>query len=204
MTLHTQDITARLTRYLDRKSMPRRLEGKPVAMQDELRALVAAVERNAPRDADKLADWWPLFEAKLGELTSAMWPVEKELSDAARAVRGGPVMVDLSGNQSLDPAVIVAKRMQDGKAYPETALYGIVACEMIARGLVDHETMTKCRSAAFFRRKDVYGEESALKWEAERKAAHEASKVVWRDKSDREARRMPIPDMTSKPQDFAA
>ena len=113
-------------------------------------------------------------------------------------------MVDLSGNQSLDPAVIVAKRMQDGKAYPETALYGIVACEMIARGLVDHETMTKCRSAAFFRRKDVYGEASALKWEAERKADHEASKVVWRDKSDREARRLPIPDMTSKPQDFAA
>lgn len=204
MSLHTQDITARLTRYLDRKTMPRRLEGKPLAMEDELRALVAAVERNAPRDADKLADWWPLFEIKLGELASAMWPVEKELVDAAKAVRGGPVMVDLSGNSSLDPATIYAKRMREGGRYPETALYGILACELIAKQLVDEDTMRKCRSAAFFRRKDVYGDESALAWEADRKAAHEAAKVVWRDKEERQQRRLSIPDMTSKPQGEAA
>ena len=204
MSLHTQDITARLTRYLDRKTMLRRFEGKPMAMEDELRALVAAVERNAPRDAAALADWWVLFEIKMGELASAMWPIEKELVDAAKAVRGGPVMVDLSGTPSLDSATIYAKRMREGGRYPETALYGILACELIAKRLVDEETMRRCRSAAFFRRKEVYGEESALAWEAESKAAHEAAKVVWRDKEERQQRRLNIPDMTSKPQGAAA
>lgn len=204
MNLHTQDLNARLTRYLDRKTMPKRLEGKPMAQADEIAALVAAVERNAPRDAQKLADWWPLFEVRLGELASAMWPIEKELVDAAKAVRGGPVMVDLSGNSSLDPATIIAKRMREGGRYPETALYGILACELIAKGLVDEETMRRCRSNAFFSREGTYGRDAALKWEADRKAAHEEAKVVWRDKAERQQRRLNIPDMTSKPQGEAA
>lgn len=200
MNLHTTDITARLTRYLDRKTMPKRLEGKPTAQADEIAALVAAVERNAPRGAEKLATWWPLFETKLGELASAMWPIEKELIEAAKAVRGGPVLVDLSGNSSLDHATIIAKRMRERGQYPETALYGILACELIAKGLVDEDTMRRCRSEAFFRREDAYGREAALKWEADRKAVHEEAKVVWRDKAERRARRLNIPDMTSKPQ----
>ena len=205
MNLHTQDITARLTRYLtNRKTPHRRLQDNPSAQQDELVALVGAIERRAPRDAQKLADWWALFEVKLDESTGHTWPIVKEIAAAADSVRGGPAMVDLSGNSSLDPATIYAKRMREGGRYPETALYGILACELIAKGLVDEETMRRCRSAAFFRRKDVYGEESALAWEAERKAAHEAAKIVWRDKDERQQRRLNIPDMTSKPQGFTA
>lgn len=204
MNLHTNDINARLTRYLDRKTMPKRLEGKPMAQTDEIAALVAAAERSAPRDAEKLAAWWPIFETRLDEGAGAMWPVVREIIDAAKAVRGGLALVDLSAKQSLDPAEIAAKRMIEGAGYPETALYGILACEIIAKGLVDRDTMTRCRSAAFLRRKGFYGEEAALRWEAERKAAHEAAKVVWADKSERRSRRLPIPDMVSKPHGAAA
>jgi len=43
MSLHEADIRARLNRLLDRKQMPKRLEGKGGAMEDEIRALTAAV-----------------------------------------------------------------------------------------------------------------------------------------------------------------
>lgn len=204
MNLHTNDVNARLTRYLDRKTMPKRLDGKPMAQTDEIAALVAAVERNAPRDAQRLADWWPLFETRLDEGTGAMWPVVREIIDAAKAVPGAPAPVDLSGKPSMDPAEIAAKRMREGSGYPETALYGILACEIIARGLVDRETMTRCRSDAFLRRRAFYGEESALRWEADRKAAHEDAKVVWTDKSERKQRSFRVPDMTAKPNGAAA
>lgn len=203
MSLHTQDLTARMTRYLDRKAMPKRLDGKPMAQSDEIAALTALAAKHAPRDAEKLAEWWGLFSEKMGEIAGSMWPSEKELAEAARSIRG-PAMVDLSGSASLDPAEIQAKRMKTGAGYAESSLWGIVACEIAARKLVDLETMTRCRSAAFHRRKAVYGEESALAWEADRKAEHEAAKIVWRDKSEPQPSRMPIPDMTSKPQGAAA
>lgn len=86
MSLHESEITSRLIRFLGRKQMPRRLEGKPTSEDDEVRALVAAVARNAPRGADALAQWWPAFEARLGEICGGMWPTEKEIRDAAKAM----------------------------------------------------------------------------------------------------------------------
>ena len=59
MSLHSSDILSRLRRFLDRRQAPRRVEGKPQAEADEVQALAGAVERNAPRGADALADWWP-------------------------------------------------------------------------------------------------------------------------------------------------
>lgn len=57
MGMHENDAKSRLIRFLDRKSMPRRLEGKPIAMDDEISALLKATLRHAPRGAEQLADW---------------------------------------------------------------------------------------------------------------------------------------------------
>jgi hypothetical protein len=197
MSLHHADIQARLGRFLDRKQMPRRLEGKPAAQTDEIQALSRVIARFAPRDPAALAAWWPAFEAGLGLICGAMWPTEKEAADAGKqAVQAQPRPEKPDGEHSLDPAALTAAAMAEGKPVGESWLWGVLACDLIATGLVDRETMTRYRSAAFHRRKAVQGEESALAWEAEAKERHEAAKAMRRDK-DRQPRDVAVPDLTA-------
>lgn len=79
-----------------------------------------------------------------------------------------------------DAATRTAERMARGEPVGEMWLYGILACEMGARRLIDETTMRAYRSGAFFARRDIYGEKEALAWEAAAKADHEKAKQVWR------------------------
>ncbi|MDX5416060.1 MAG: hypothetical protein LPK88_07040 [Alphaproteobacteria bacterium] len=179
MSLHDTDISQRLERYLARRAMPRRLEGKPEAQDDELRALVSAVRRFAP--AGKLHEWWPKLEdALVDECTTPAWPTEREIRAAAQAVNR-----DTSGGSApvFDTHEIMGRRMERGDAVPESFLYGREAVEMIARGLVDEVTMRKYRSAAYFRRKDLYGETEAQRWEDEGKQRHDDAKRIRRERA---------------------
>lgn len=182
MGLHESDTKARLIRFLDRKTMPRRLEGKPVALDDEIGALVAATARHAPRGADALAEWWPAFEASLGEMCGGMWPTEKEISDAgrkhARAVRSEVADTDMS------PAAINARRMARGESVGEHFIWGSGAVEMAAGRMVSEEVMNRYRSSWFFELVKLYGEDKAREMEAKAKARHEAAKVAWRHRND--------------------
>jgi len=181
MSLHEADLKARLVRYLDRRQMPRRLEGKGGAMEDEMRALVAALARVAPRSADRLADWWPHFEAALGEIaTGGLWPTEREIRDAAKMVGSIAPQVAVAPEPKSEHQII-ADRMARGEPVGEGWLYGRAACELIRQRLVDQATMSAYRSGAFFARKDTYGQAAALAWEAEAKAKHEAAKEAFRD-----------------------
>lgn len=181
MSLHEADLKARLVRYLDRRQMPRRLEGKGGAMEDEMRALVAALARVAPRSADRLADWWPHFEAALGEIaTGGLWPTEREIRDAAKMVGSIAPQVAVAPEPKSEHQII-ADRMARGEPVGEGWLYGRAACELIRQRLVDQATMSAYRSGAFFARKDEYGQDAALAWEAEAKAKHEAAKEAFRD-----------------------
>jgi len=183
MSLHESDIKSRLSRFLDRKHMPKRLEGKGGAMEDEIRALVAAIVRNAPRTADRLADWWPIFEATLSEDCGPMWPTEREIRDAAKkAHRDAPKAQAV--DWVIDPAELASRRMAAGEPVGDSWIYGIGACELAARRLVTEDQMRAYRSAAFFHRKDVLGEENALAWEAEQKARHEQAKDIWAHRND--------------------
>ena len=204
MGLHENDAKSRLVRFLNRKAMPRRLEDKPVAMDDEIGALLAAMLRHAPRGADALAEWWPAFEATLGEMCGAMWPTEKEVSDAGRKHRRR----DVSAVSSIDmsDAAIAARQMDRGEGVSVSYLYGIAACEMIARRLVSEDLMTRYRSAWFFGLVDAYGEERACEIEADAKARHEEAKIVWSRRNDEKAAHpVRIPDKSAPiPADFAA
>ena len=187
MNLHNADIASRLRRFLDRRQPPRRVEGKPQAEADEVKALVATAERNAPRDPDRLAAWWPAFERELGEAGSGLWPTEKEVREAAgRANASQPK----APSQALvmDTYAIMAKRMAAGDPVGEGYLYGREAVEMIRRRLVDEPTMRAYRSGAFLARRKTQGEASALAWEAESKARHEAAKLMLRDTETRNFR----------------
>jgi hypothetical protein len=181
MSLHDSDIAARLKRFLDRRALPRRLEGKPAACEDEIRALSAALARNAPRSPDALAGWWPLFETILGEASPSLWPTEKEVRDAAQAAsKNRPVAVRAEDAVDMSDEAINARRMQRGEPVGEGWLWGRNAVAMIARGLIDRETMQSYRSGAFLARKALYGEAAALAWEADAKDRHEVAREVHR------------------------
>lgn len=181
MNMHEADIKGRLVRYLDRRQMPRRLEGKGGAMEDEIKALLAVAMRVAPRQTDHLAEWWPHFEAALGEIVSGgLWPTEREMRDAAKQVGIAAPSVAAPPPMKTEYEII-GGRMERGDAVGEGWLYGRAACELIKRGLVDQKTMTDYRSGAFLARREMYGEAAALAWEVEAKERHEAAKEAFRD-----------------------
>lgn len=200
MSIHRSDIANRLKRYLDRRQPPRRIEGKPQAEADEVAALVATIERNAPRSPDALAEWWPRFERQVGENGTGLWPTEKELRDAAMATNKATPK-DPKQDEEFDWYEVMGKRMAEGKDVGENYLYGREAVELIRRKLVDEETMRLYRSAAFFARKEIQTEASALEWEAEAKARHQAAKDIYRDPV-RQKFNASLPDLTSPAKDF--
>ena len=200
MNLHDADLKSKLTRFLGRKSPPKLLDSKPDMQSDEIAALVSALKRVAPRDQDRLRDWWQSFEPALSESCGRMWPTEKEIVQVGRATNEKlrPIGGVHKSTAQIDPAEQAARRMARGEAVGECWLYGVSACELIARGLIDEATMRKYRSAAYFARKQFYGEAKARQWEDEAKARHEHGRVIWKSREEqRTARAIHIPDKTA-------
>lgn len=208
MSLHDSDVTARFSTFLDRKALPRRLEGKQMAQDDEMRALIATILRYAPRSAPALAGWWPLFESALSEACGDYWPSEKHIRPAAEiASKSAPKLRDETGGPDMRPVAIIARKMQRGEAVGEAWLWGRNAVELATSSLIDRDTVARYRSAAFLARKAVYGESDALAWEADAQARHEAAKDVWRHRRDPAApQAATIPDKSAPydPNSFAA
>ncbi len=187
MNLHQSDLTARLKRFLERRSIPRALENKPTAIADEVRALVAAIGRYAPQ-APALSDWWDAFEARLGEgnVTRA-WPTEGEIKAAAMAGKKSE-RIDASGSFELDSAAIWAKRMLAGEPVGDDCFYGGMAIEMLNRGLVSMNDIRPYRSAMYFSRKEFYGEVVAREKENADIDRHSYSEQVARERAANPAR----------------
>jgi hypothetical protein len=177
-------LSERFNEFLDRFSPPRSIQNNPKAMQQDADAMLSQITRAAPGDGYEI--WFDAMIVALGEnMTTRSWPAPGELAKACKSVTvhrtAGP-----SGPQAawaVDPYENVAAKMKAGGAVPEGFLYGREACELIVRRLVDLETMTRYRSAAFFTRKDQFGEGPARQWEVDAKASHEAAKAVIRDKT---------------------
>lgn len=197
MSLHEHDLKSRLVRFLGRKAAPRHLVGKDGAQADEIGALVAAVARCAPRGDDALAEWWPKFEASLGESCGNYWPSERDIRDAGSRHRAS-VPVAASDATDMSPAAITARQIARGEPVGVNWLYGISACELIGRRLVSEQDITRYRSAWFFSLRDAYGDDRARQADAEAKARHEAAKVVWRQReAEKDRRRLSIPDKSA-------
>lgn len=205
-SLHDSDLKSRLVRFLGRKQMPRRFEGKPSATDDEIAALLRVLVRNAPRAPDSIGRWWAGFEGALGEACGAVWPTEKEVREAAeRATKAIPPAALAGKGDSTDmrPIAVTARKMAAGEPVGEDCLWGRTAVEMIAERLVDRGVMDRYRSGAFLKRRALYGEAAALAWEAEAKARHDAAKQVWRSRSEPAAPRDTTAPDISAPYDAA-
>lgn len=172
-------LSQHFNEWLDRFSPPRAIQNNPKAMQDDANAMLAIVGKYAPSQG--YAEWLAKVLVDLTEgMTTRSWPAPGELVKACKARiehREKP-----KGEEwKLDECESIGAKMKAGQPVGEGWLYGRSAVDLIKRGLVDLETMTAYRSAAFFSRKDVQGEESALRWEAEAKERHEVAKAMLRD-----------------------
>lgn len=184
----TSEISGIFSRWLERYSPPAQIRENQRAQQDEVTALTGVLLRFAP--ATGYAD----FVAKVIDKTefqmkTRAWPTKGELGAVCSNVRKDSRVqhTDMTGNADATPEAIAARRMQRGEAVGEGWLYGVCACHLIRRGMVDRQTMERYRSGAFLARKAMFGEGPALAWEDQAKAAHEAAKrVVVNDDTPRE------------------
>lgn len=180
MSHRNEYLAEHFNAWLDRYSPPRVMADRPEAAQKEADTLLAILGRYAPPQG--YAEWLDgILRALTEGMTARTWPTGGEISKACKdASRFMARPSPAAQPQARDEAQAAAERMAEGKPVAETWLYGVGACELAARGLVDRETMLRYRSAAFLHRRDVQGEESALAWEAEAKERHEHGKALWR------------------------
>lgn len=165
MNPRVEFLTVKLKGYLERRTMPRGLADKPKAQEAELGALIHCLTRYAPRQ--EFGEWWAKMESRLAENSETRaWPTEGEIKKAAMSLRGTQTKQVAEGDE-IDPLVILSGRMERGEHVGDGCLYGRVAVDMLARGLVTHDTLRKYRSGLYFRLKKVYGEEKAREMEAE-------------------------------------
>jgi hypothetical protein len=205
MSLRKVEIAQALSNWLDRYSCPMHLREKPEAAQKEAEALAGVLTRFAPNE-----EFQPFLNRVFSQLDYQMktraWPTVSEMGAACSNVRKESRHGNSQGDTGLDvdmrPEAITARAMLAGKPVGEGWLYGRSAVDMIAAGLIDKDTMDRYRSGAFFARKDLYGEEKALEWEAEAKARHEDAKRIRRE-SPVSGRDTSMPDKRAVP-GFAA
>lgn len=176
MNPRVEFLRAKISEYLERRTMPRGLADKPKAQEAELGALIHCLTRYAPRN--EYGEWWGKVVSQLAENSETRaWPTEGEIKKAAMGVRGKQTKHVAEGDE-IDPLVILSGRMERGEHVGDGCLYGRVAVDMLARGLVTQNTLRKYRSGLYFRLKKVYGEEKAREMEAELIQRHDDAEAL--------------------------
>lgn len=165
--LHKADATAKLKRFLDRRTMPRALEGKPQAIADEIDGMVNIIVRHA---RSPFAEWWQRVEEQLAEKSETRaWPTTGELSSVCRAL--SPKTAEVAETGSIDSDAVWAERIKSGEGCSEPHAWGRDGVRLIRKRLIGEDDLTPWRSRFFFKRQETYGDAEARSWEQERKAA---------------------------------
>lgn len=181
MSIRQAEIARIFAEWLQFYSPPRQIAGKPELMQRESERLLGVIVKMAPQEG--YIGWvGTVLDVVASNMKTRAWPTVAEIGAACSNARKEARKDGPAQPTEMDVYEIAAMRMKSGQPVGEPYLYGREAVEIIARGLIDQETMTRYRSAAFFARKDAQGEESALRWEAEAKDRHESAKVARRER----------------------
>lgn len=182
-------LTEKLTAYLGRKAAPRNLPQR--AATETMAALERCLGRYAPKEGYE--DWWPRFEDRLEEDSKTWaWPTVGEIKAAAMAITE-PSERRISQADDVNPLRNAAKRMENGEPVGDGYLYGRLAVDLIAEGLVDEATMRRYRSGLFGMLESTYGEAKALEMEAKLKERHNDARESHRQPS--EPRDLPQPEL---------
>lgn len=194
------DIYGMFTRWLERYSPPLSMKDNERAQKDEVTALVSVIMKFAPPAgyAEFVASVLDQIEY---QMKTRAWPTKGELGSVCSNLRkqqSASVQQD-QGEERTEVEIIGAK-MARGEPVGEGWVYGAGACALIAARMVDEPTMRKYRSGAFLARRQMYGEDAALQWEAERKAAHDAAREAHRQRdAERAAKPSYIPSKRDLP-----
>lgn len=177
--MRTAEISGIFTRWLERYSPPAHMRDNSRAQQDEVTALLGVLLRFAPQNgySDFIAK---VIDQTEFQMKTRAWPTKSEIGAVCSNVRKSNLQgrTEMTFSTDMSEEAITARKMQRGESVGEGWLYGINACELIRRGMVDQNTMAAYRSGAFLDRRATYGEAKALKWEAEEKARHKAAEEV--------------------------
>lgn len=168
-----EQITEEFSDWLDRYTAPRSLQENEKARHAEMRALVKAILRFAPK-VDYLS-WLERVTSQLDyQQKTRSWPTVSEVGAVASNInKANP---SHQGSEwTLDPLKIAAKRINGGEAVGDEWLYGRRAVELLASGEVHMDTLRPYRSSLYFRAKKLYGEEQARAMEADWIARHESA-----------------------------
>jgi len=183
--LHRHEVAGYLTRFLDRRDTPRRLADKPDLASEEITALAGTIARFAP--PGRLVEWWPAFEARLGEtIKGTSWPTQQE----AAAVAKETAVVEHVGPAAefqIDPPAIAARRIAAGEPVGVGALWGADAVQMGVRRLVTAEAVEAYRKAAIAERAKLYSEADVDRWVDARTTEHRAAIQAHRDRRQQQA-----------------
>lgn len=178
--LHRAEISQILLRWLERYSPPSAIKDNPRAQQDEVDSLLAVLVKFAPHD-----EAGPWVRRALDQLEYQMktraWPTKGEVGAVCSNLRKQKAAATPVDALDMRPEAVTARRMHRGEGVGESWLWGRLACDLAASGLIDADLMGRYRSAAFLARREAYGEADALTWEAEQKARHEDAKAAWQE-----------------------
>lgn len=202
------EIAKLFTEWLDRYAPPLHLRDKPQAAQAEIDALIGVLLRMAPQ-----TDYAPFIRAVTEKLDFTMkvrtWPSVQELGAAcSNARKEMPRPIELSGDAvDMSPEAINSRRMMSGQPVGEGWLYGRLACDLIAKGIVTREVMERYREGAYRARAELYDVETADRWLAEATERHEAARELYRRRHEAPQKRvitLPRKSVFSGVEDFAA
>jgi len=174
------DIARLFNDWLARKAPPREFADKPESAQAEAVALAKVLLRMAPATG-YIEFVNEALDALDLQMKTRFWPNANELGAACSNVRKEKhrkAQIQNGGDVDMSPDGITARKMQRGEPVGEGWLYGRQACILIATGKIDEATMTAYRSGAFLARREAFGQEAALEWEAEAKVRHAEAKEI--------------------------
>lgn len=191
------EIASQLNEWLfsGRYNPPKDFRGNEKAEKAEAEALLGVLLKFAP-PKEPAAFVSRVLDQLEYQLKFRLWPNKQEIGAVcANITKDQPKGEQASLQRDMRDIAINSRRMARGEAVGEGYLWGRMAVEMIAERLVDEKTMTAYRSAAFFARRDTYGEQAALKWEAEAKERHAAAKRIWGERGQEKTHRdVSVPD----------
>lgn len=192
-SLHHADVRVRLIRYLNRRVMPKHLDGKQEARDEELDAMVRRIMRAAP-SGERLADWFAQLSDRLDETAQTRaWPSVSEIGEAARAISSGMVMRDMTGDPEPDRLAehrIAARKIKAGEPVGDGWLWGRNAVVMLARGLVERADIDRYRAMLRRSMAGVWGDEAADRAISGFAERHAAAEEAYRQHQNREAHRV--------------
>jgi hypothetical protein len=170
----TKAASAFFLRWLDRLSPPARVAARPDSLRDERDALVRAVLRLIPPEAE---GWVARLTDDLDiHATTRAWPMVAEVVAAAKRIAAPADAGAPRGDDwAPDPVQVAADAMRQSKPVAETWLYGPGARELEARCMVPSTTMSAYRSSLFYAMRRIWGEDAARSKEAELRAMHAAA-----------------------------